>query len=155
MKQAITLIFTITTSLLIQSCSGEHQNDFNTAGQHNIIGKKGAIISFSLPQNKSTGYELCWLNESKLKGKIDLKSIKSKLIDPNNVDGGGETVTYDMLIQSDGPDTLKFSNCPTSLWQKDCSFFSVDSMRKMEDGKIVSHYHPNQKGEFEIIVKTQ
>jgi hypothetical protein len=155
MKRFTPLLYTFSTAILFVSCVDKQLHNFTSAGQHTIIGKKGAIVSFSLPQNKSTGYELCWLNESKLKGKIELKSIKSKLIDPNNVNGAGETITYDLLILSDGPDTLKFSNCPTSLWQKDCSFFAEDTMRKMENGAIVSHYHPNQKGEFEIIVKTQ
>lgn len=134
------------------SCDEAAQNDINSKGLHQMQVKKGEILVFSLPQNKSTGYELCWMNESKLNRQFKLQGVKSMLKDPNNVDGGGETLTYQVLATETGSDTLKFNNCPTRLWQKDCDFFAVDSVREQENGQIVSTYAPNSSAEYRIVV---
>lgn len=151
-------LFFMSLSILILgsiiSCS-EVENDFSKAGPHHIRAKKGSIFEFSLPQNKSTGYELCWLNEPKLASKFEVQSIRSKLKDANNIDGGGEMITYQMLANKGGTDTLKFKNCPTRLWQKECSFFTVDSIRKKERGAIVSIYAPDQDADIEIVITVE
>ncbi len=140
---------------LFIACNESEENNFTTKGSHQIIVKKGSVFTFSLPQNKSTGYELCWLNEPKLTPRFKLESIKSKLKDYNNVDGGGETITYQILAIESGTDTLHFKNCPTRLWQKECSFFTVDSIRTEENGTIISVYNPSPKGDYEIVVKVE
>lgn len=149
-----TLIIGIALSTFT-SCTESDQHHFSEKGVHHITVKKGSVFEFSLPQNKSTGYELCWLNEAKLSARYQLSSIKSKLKDANNVDGGGETISYQILANEIGTDTLRFQNCPTRLWQKDCAFFAVDSTYRQENGVIISSYAPNQKGDFEIVVKVE
>lgn len=146
------ILILISSVLYLAACSASDQNKFTEKGVHKLSAKKGTIITFSLPQNKSTGYELCWINENKVSNKFKLENIQSKLIDPNNVDGGGQTIQYQFLVQSNGIDTIKFKNCPTSLWQKDCSFFAVDSIRNKENGNIISTYAPNQNGDYDIVI---
>lgn len=158
MPKFIFIILSFATFLhlfFFTSCNETVTNNFATKGLHHIVAKKGTMIVFSLPQNKSTGYELCWLNESELSPKFKLEQIKSKLKDPDNVDGGGETLTYQMLATEAGTDTLRFQNCPTRLWQKDCGFFAVDSIRKQENGTIISTYATDQDADFEIVVKVE
>lgn len=137
---------------LLSSCNESVPNDFKEKGTYQLSVKKGNIVTFSLPQNKSTGYELCWLNESRLVRQFKLEGIKSMLKDPNNVDGGGETVTYQVLATETGKDTLKFNQCPTRLWQKDCDFFAVDSVRVLENGVITSTYAPHMNGDFQVVI---
>lgn len=137
---------------LLSSCTESAPNDFKEKGTYPISVKKGGIVTFSLPQNKSTGYELCWMNESKLVRQFKLEGIKSMLKDPNNVDGGGETITYQVLATETGKDTLKFNQCPTRLWQKDCAFFAVDSLRKQENGTIVSTYEPHMAADYQVVI---
>ena len=137
---------------LLSACNESVPNDFKEKGTYQLSVKKGAIVTFSLPQNKSTGYELCWINESQLVRKFKLEGVKSMLKDPNNVDGGGETVTYQVLATETGTDTLKFNQCPTRLWQKDCDFFAVDSVRVLENGSITSTYAPHMNGDFQVVI---
>lgn len=137
---------------LLSSCDNAENQVFAAKGVHTLQAKKGTVVSFSIPQNKSTGYELCWMNEEKLSNKFKLESINSKLKDPNNVDGGGETITYQFLVNEPGTDTLKFNNCPTRLWQKECNYFAVDSIREQVNGTITSKYEAYQKSDYEIVI---
>ena len=144
--------FSLCLMALLSSCNESVPNDFKEKGTYQLNVKKGDIVTFSLPQNKSTGYELCWMNESKLVRQFKLEGIKSMLKDPNNVDGGGETVTYQVLATETGKDTLKFNQCPTRLWQKDCDFFAVDSVRTQENGKITSTYAPHMAADYQVVI---
>lgn len=143
---------TLSAMALLSSCNTSAPNEFKEKGTYPISVKKGQIVTFTLPQNKSTGYELCWINESKLVRQFKLEGIKSMLKDPNNVDGGGETVTYQVLATETGKDTLKFNQCPTRLWQKDCEFFAVDSLRKLENGAISSTYEPHMAADYQVVI---
>lgn len=133
--------------------AGEHQ--IKEKGVHSISVKKGSSFTFSMPQNKSTGYELCWINEPMLAQRFQLQQIKSKLNDPNNVDGGGEEVIYQMIALEAGTDTLKFQLCPTRLWQKDCAFFAGDSARVEQGANIVTEYSPYRPADFNLVVKVE
>ncbi|MBL7705599.1 MAG: protease inhibitor I42 family protein [Taibaiella sp.] len=144
--------FCLCLMALMSSCNESVPNDFKEKGTYQLSIKKGNIVTFSLPQNKSTGYELCWMNESKLVRQFKLEGIKSMLKDPNNVDGGGETVTYQVLATETGKDTLKFNQCPTRLWQKDCEFFEVDSLRVMGNGVITSTYAPHMAADYQVVI---
>ncbi len=150
--QAYLSVCALSLMAFLGACNESVPNDFKEKGIYQLSVKKGDIVTFSLPQNKSTGYELCWMNESKLVRQFKLEGIKSMLKDPNNVDGGGETVTYQVLATETGKDTLKFNQCPTRLWQKDCEFFAVDSLRTQEKGIITSTYAPYRAMDFQVII---
>ncbi|HTO14200.1 MAG TPA: hypothetical protein VLZ83_00400 [Edaphocola sp.] len=146
-------IFLLMPVLFLISCSSLEGKKIDKMGIHIIEVKKGRIFTFQLPQNKSMGYEICWINEPKMSSKFVLKDHKSKFRDVNNIDRGGEDVRYDILALETGTDTLIFKNCPTRIWQKECEFFAVDSVRTKTDSGIVSTYTPKQEGDYELIIK--
>lgn len=150
--QSLFSVLALCSLASLSACNESVPNEFKEKGTYQLSVKKGSIVTFSLPQNKSTGYELCWMNESKLVRQFKLEGIKSMLKDPNNVDGGGETVTYQVLATETGKDTLKFNQCPTRLWQKDCDFFAVDSLRVMENGAITSTYAPYRPMDYQVVI---
>ena len=152
-------MFRITVLLLMMgflySCSELEGQKITEKGIHVIEVQKGKIFNFQLPQNKSTGYELCWLNEPKMASKFLLKAKKDKFRDVNNINSGGEDVRYDIQALEIGTDTLYFKNCPTRIWQKECSFFAVDSIRDKVDGHLVSRYSPIQEGDYILVIKVK
>ena len=147
-------LLSITLVILCNSCDELVETDFSTPGIYHISAKQNSDFSFSLPQHKITGYELCWINESKLPS-FQLKKNTSRIVDANDISGAGEKISYTFLVNKKGVDTIKISNCPTSLWQKDAKFFDGDSIREQINGKIVSKYQPNRKADFIIVVDVE
>lgn len=152
-KTGILLMLSVLT-IAGSSCDELVTTDYTAPGIYHISTKQGSDFSFTLPQHKITGYELCWINESQLPS-FQLKKNTSRIVDANDISGAGEKISYTFLVNKKGIDTIKISNCPTSLWQKEAKFFEGDSVRKMIDGKIVSEYEPNRKADFMIVVDAE
>lgn len=90
----------------------------------------GETVQFQLPENGSTGYQNCWINSTHctsivLVSKNYSSSLQSKL----GYIGSGGRVTFKFKGLKKGIDTVKIAYCPTGVERKNCSEFSIDSVK--------------------------
>jgi len=112
----------------------------------------GQTITVTFAENSSTGYTNCWINQEKCHVvKLVDQHYKSSLSEMFGGIGSGGSISWTFQATESGTDTIKISDCATLRMQKDCDFFSGDSLRLQSDNGIVSEYAPYREADHYII----
>lgn len=84
----------------------------------------GETFEIRVKENKSTGYEMCWVNKKDARA-ISLVKKNYKREGASDCAGCGGTATFTFKGMSAGTDTIKLVNCPGLRENKSCDECSV------------------------------
>jgi predicted secreted protein len=134
--KALKWILTITTLLVAGYYIydwWDNRNYFEMGQTGNYTIKVGDTFQFQLYENGTTGYQNCWINPGnctnvELVGKDYTRSLQSKL----GYNGSGGRITFKFRGIRKGIDTVVIISCPTGRERKDCSEFSIDSLKPID-----------------------
>ena len=128
LKYIIVIIIAISTSLFLYHY-WDNRNLLSRGDVEIFDLNVGDHLTIKVPENQSTGYANCWVNEDNCKGikliKTNYKpSLSSRL---GNSDGSGGYKYFKFKALSLGTDTIKIHNCPVKdvvdSEVSDCDFF--------------------------------
>lgn len=100
----------------------------------------GETITIKIPVNGSTGYQNCWINQHRSKGlQLVKENYYPSWLALMGLIGVGGTDHLTFKATQAGIDTIKIARCPTGRMQKDCDYFSSDTMR-IREGDTMPEY---------------
>jgi hypothetical protein len=117
---------------------GDH---YNTGEKGNYKINVGETIKVNIYVNGSTGYSNCWLNEKK---SDCVAFIENKwwpsLPEMVGLIGAGSSETLVFKGIRTGIDTIKIGSCPTGREQRDCSWYTENSVRPENEVSLVNEF---------------
>ena len=113
----------------------------------------GDSFTIKVSENGSTGFSNCWINENNCQFvKLLDRQYQSSWVEKSGSIGSGGTVALTFVGTTIGTDTIKISDCPTGIMQKDCSYFVGDSLRLISEDSVISKYVPYRQADYTFIV---
>ena len=128
LKYLLAFIFAVATSLFLYNY-WDNRNLLSRGDVEIFDLEVGDQVTIKVPENQSTGYANCWVNEDNCK-RVELSKTYYKSSFASwlgNSDGAGGAKYFKFKALSLGTDTIKIHNCPVKdvveSEGSDCDFF--------------------------------